>query len=242
MAHWLHRSKPTGSARALRSRSFLVRYLAFAALAFTATSGAHAQFAAAPGATQIVDASALKPPAGARVAIVEFDDLQCPACAEANPVLMKAVASYHVPWVRHDYLIPYHTWSRTAAINARWFDAKDKALGEEYRNQIFANQSFIYNPMMLQQFTSTFAQSHGITLPADLDPQGKLAAEVEADSAIGKRTGIHHTPTIFVVAANSKGAPYVEVMHPNVDLDQILDQAIANTAPAKAAGKPPKAR
>jgi hypothetical protein len=33
------------------------------------------------------DPSALKPPPGARVAIIEFEDLECPDCANANPLL-----------------------------------------------------------------------------------------------------------------------------------------------------------
>lgn len=192
-----------------------------------------AQFAAPPGGTQVLDSAALKPPAGARVAIVEFDDLQCPACAAANPILMKAVAQYHIPWIRHDFIIPYHTWSLTAAIAARYFDTKSAALGNDYRNQVFANQSYIYNPMMLRQFNDNFARSHGVTLPAELDPQGKLAAEVEADNALARQTGIHHTPTIFVVAAHSKGAPFTEVLNPAQDLDQIIEQTLVDTTPAQ---------
>src|SRR5580692_6483072 len=92
---------------------------------------------------KVQDTSALHPPAGARVAIVEFDDLECPYCAEANPLLMQAVARYKIPWVRHDFLIPGHIWSPTAAIYARWFDAKSFRLGGDYRNQVFANQASI---------------------------------------------------------------------------------------------------
>src|SRR5689334_17163620 len=36
------------------------------------------------------DTSALKPPPGQSVAIVEFLDLQCPDCANANPLLKEA--------------------------------------------------------------------------------------------------------------------------------------------------------
>lgn len=196
---------------------------------------ASAQFAAPPGGTQVLDSAALKPPPGARVAIVEFDDLQCPACASANPILMKAAAQFHIPWVRHDFLIPYHTWSLTAAITARYFDTRSAALGDEYRNQVFANQSYIFNPMMLRQFNENFARSHGISLPSELDPQGKLAAEVQADNTLSKQTGVHHTPTIFVVAAHSKGAPFTEVLHPAQDLDQIIEQALVDTTPAQTA-------
>jgi protein-disulfide isomerase len=181
---------------------------------------------------QVLDASALHPPAGARVAIVEFDDLQCPSCAAANPILKAAAEKYHIPWVRHDFLIPYHNWSRIAAINARWFDQKSKALGDDYRDQVFANQASIYNPGSLAQFTQKFAQDHHVALPFAIDPQGNLAREVDADADLGRRTGIKSTPTIFIVSAGGKGAPFTQVLKPDQQLYTTIDQALAATAPA----------
>jgi hypothetical protein len=72
-----------------------------------------------------------------------------------------------------------------------------------------------------------------------MDPQGSIAAAIKADGELGRRMGIDHTPTIFVVTANSKGAPFIEVQHPDQQLFGIIDQALADTAsPVKAA--PPK--
>ena len=213
--------------------------LALAAL--LGSAAAHAQFGAPPAGTQVHDSTPLKPPAGARVAIIEFEDMECPDCARANPLLKQAAANYKIPWVRHDFPLPMHAWSFDAAVNARWFDAaKGKAVGDEYRDQVFANQSSIYNPDQLRQFTEKFAQSHGVALPFAMDPQGKLAAEVKADYALGQRVGIEHTPTIWVVTANSKGAPFVEVVDRS-RLYQMIDQAIADTASASktAAAKAP---
>ena len=145
------------------------------------------------------DTSALHPPPGSKVAIVEFADLECPMCAEENPVIMQAVEKYHVAWMRHDFPIPGHPWSFQAAVNARWFDTRSKTLGDEYRNAIFANQASIETRGDLQNFTQKFAQQHGTALPFVMDPQGKLAAEVKADAALGERMGVHETPTAFVV-------------------------------------------
>jgi protein-disulfide isomerase len=175
------------------------------------------------------DNSALKPPAGARVAIIEFDDLQCPSCAHANPLLEGAAAKYKIPWIRHDFLIPYHNWSKAAAVNARWFDTRSKALGDEYRNQVFANQISIETPVQLQQFTQRFAQSHGVALPFAIDPQGKLLDEVNADNELGKRIGITQTPTIYIVTAGAKGPSSVQVKDPDHDLYTTIDQAMAAT-------------
>ena len=203
-----------------------------AALVLLATAGAaHAQFAPPSPGTQVRDSSALHPPAGARVAIIEFEDLECPDCARANPLLKEAATNYKIPWIRHDFPLPFHNWSFNAAVNARWFDTKSKALGDEYRDQVFASQPSIVSPESLRQFTQKFADSHKIALPFAIDPQGSLATLVKADYALGQRIGIEHTPTIWVVtASNSRGAPFVEVVDRS-KLYELIDQAIDDTKP-----------
>jgi protein-disulfide isomerase len=222
-------------ARSLRTSLLLT--LAAAALLLAASS-AHAQFGEPP-TTQVHDPAALMPPAGARVALVEFVDMECPDCGRANPLLKEAAAKYKIPLVRHDFPLPMHAWSFNAAVNARWFDTHSKALGDDYRDQVFANQISIVSPEVLLQFTEKFASSHGLTLPFAIDPQGKLAELVKADYALGQRIGIEHTPTIWVVTAHSKGAPFVEVVDRS-KLFQLIDQAFADTASARPAAAPVK--
>jgi len=207
------------------SRFGMLLALACAALFITSAS---AQFAAPAQGTAVHDPAALRPPAGARVAVVEFEDMECPDCARANPLLKEAAAKYKIPWVRHDFPLPFHAWSFNAAVNARWFDIKSKAVGDEYRDSVFANQPSITSPEILRDFTGKFAQSKGIALPFAIDPQGKLAADVKGDYALGQRVGIEHTPTIWVVTASSKGAPFVEVVD-RTKLYQLIDQALADT-------------
>ncbi len=220
--------------------------LAIASLLLFAGATAQAQFGAPPQGTRVMDTSALHPPPGARVAIVEFVDMECPICGTTNPIIRAAAAKYHIPIVRHDFLIPAHAWSPIAAVNARWFDLKSKALGDEYRDQVFADQPNLYNnPELLRQFTDKFAQNHGISLPFSVDPQGKLAADVKADNDLGRRTGIDHTPTVFIVTAGGKGPPFAEVLKPQSDLYTMIDQALASTpaaAPAKTAATKPAAK
>jgi protein-disulfide isomerase len=187
-----------------------------------------AQFSQPPAGTPVRDPAVLRPPAGARVAIVEFEDMECPDCARANPLVKEAVTKYHIPWVRHDFPLPFHAWSFNAAVNARWFDLKSKALGDQYRDDVFDNQPSITSPEVLTQFTQKWANEHHIALPFAIDPQGKLATEVKADYALGQRVGIEHTPTIWVVTASSKGAPFVEVLDRS-KLFQLIDQALADT-------------
>ena len=114
-------------------------------------------------------------------------------------------------------------------MNARWFDTKNRALGDEYRDEVFANQPDIYNVRVLNQFTQKFAQSHGVALPFAFDPQGKLDAAVQADTDLGSRMGITGTPTVFIVTASSKGPAYTQVLDPDRDLYRTIDQALAAT-------------
>lgn len=215
----------TISFRTLGRRFGLLLSLAMLTVAIPA---ANAQFSGATPTTPVHDPAALKPPPGAKVAMIEFYDLECPMCAETNPLLMQAEAKYHIPWVRHDFPIPGHPWSFQAAVFARWFDTKSKELGNAYRDSVFANQNSIETPRELVDFTQKFAASKGQQVPFMVDPQGKLAAEVKADAALGQRIGVEHTPTIWIVTAGGKGAAYREVLDNN-QLFQMIDQALAQT-------------
>lgn len=178
-----------------------------------ATAPARAQFSNPESpATVVHNAQALRPPAGARVALIEFEDLECPDCARANPVLKEAAEKYHIPWVRHDFPLPQHIWSFEAAVDARWFDTKGKKLGNAFRDAVFASQPSIQSEADLQAFARKFAAAHGLALPFAVDPQGRLTAQVKADDALGKSIGVQHTPTIWVVTNKTSGTPFIEVL------------------------------
>ncbi len=154
--------------------------------------------------------SVLRPPKGAKVAIVVFEDLQCPMCAQVSPLLDRAAQQYNIPVIRHDFPLPKHSWSYTAAVLARYFDTHSQKMGDEFRDQVFAHQLEI-TPGNLHGFADRFAADHKVDLPFMIDPQGKLAAQVNADRDLGNRIGINHTPTVYVVSSKNSSQPYVEV-------------------------------
>jgi protein-disulfide isomerase len=172
--------------------------------------------AAEPG-----DTSALKPPKGSKVAIVVFEDLQCPDCARAAPLLEEAARTYKIPVVRHDFPLPKHNWSYEAAILARYFDTQSKKLGNDFRDKVFEHQSEI-TPDSLRSFAEKFASEHKVDLPFAVDPQGKLADEIKRDRDLGQRIGLDHTPTIYVVSSRTTGKPFVEVVDRS-QLFQMID-------------------
>jgi protein-disulfide isomerase len=154
---------------------------------------------------------ALRPPKGAQVALVVFEDLQCPDCRRAAPLVAQAGHTYNIPVVRHDFPLPFHNWSYDAAVLARYFDTHSKSLGNEFRDSVFEHQLEI-TPDNLRGFAEKFAKEHKVELPFVVDPNGKLAALINADKELGKNIGINHTPTIYVVSNKRAGKPFVEVV------------------------------
>jgi len=185
-------------------------------------------FGSASQSSAAMDQGALKPPAGAKVALIEFADLECPSCAHQNPLLKEAVAKYRIPWERHDFPIAYHRWSSQAAVNARWFDTKSQKLGDDYRDEVFAHQMSIETPDDLRAFTDKFAKDHGVALPFVIDPQGKFAAAVKADYDLGVRLGVHQTPTVWIVT-DKHGVTNATEVTDFSKLYSMLDAAVAAT-------------
>ena len=192
---------------------------------------------AAPAPQQGGDTSALKPPKGYKVAIVVFEDLQCPDCGRAEPLLKEAEKTYKIPLVRHDFPLPMHNWSFDAHILARYFDTKSKELGEEFRHFIFTNQPSITKDN-LRGVADRFASEHGTSIPFAVDPTGQLKSQVMADFNLGQRVGVQHTPTIYIVSDTQRGSPFVEVADRSQMfqlIDQMSKQAGGTTETAEAA-------
>lgn len=190
----------------------------------------HAQAAVPAGqGDSFRDTSSLKLPADATkgVAIEEFEDLECPACSHAFPIVHQAIEKYHIPYIRHDFPLPMHIWSRDAAITARYLQDKVSAdAAYQYRRDVFANQLSIASKDDLSGFTNRWFAQHKISMPFMLGPNSLPAAEVEADYTLGQRIGLMHTPTIFVLTQHG----WIQV----VDITQLystIDQALAEARP-----------
>jgi protein-disulfide isomerase len=194
-----------------------------AAITFTAAS-----FAA--------DASSLKTPPGARVAVVVFEDLQCPDCARAYPVVWETATAHKVPVVLHDFPLPMHNWSFDAAVYARFFDTKSQKLGDDFRGYLYKNQINV-TPQNLRQYVQKFADDNKVPLPFVVDPEGKLKALVQTDRDLGNKLGLQHTPTIFVIANAGPPTPFVEV-EDRTKLGDIIDDMAKKAAPTATPAKP----
>lgn len=201
---------------------------------FASVGAAVAQTSLPPNQVDhFTDTSMFKPPAGAKLAILEWEDLECPACAHAFPFVHTAVNQYHIPLMEYDFLIPGHMWSHQAALYARYL--KDKVspeLATDYRRQVFAAQYRIASQDDLVNLTKQFFAQHGKQMPFVVDPTGQMEKEIQADVDLGKKMGLQFTPTIVVVTPHR----WVQVKDVS-QLDAAIDQAkqwVGEGAPAAA--------
>jgi protein-disulfide isomerase len=190
------------------------------------------------------DASLLKPPPGAKVAIVVFEDLECSECARAHPLVWEAARAHKIPVVLHDFPLPRHSWSFEAAVWARYFDQTSVNLGNGFREFIYTNQMQI-NKDNLQQWVQKFGDENKAPFPSAKDPAGKLAEKVRADYALGQRIGVEHTPTIWVISNSGVSQPFVEEVKDREQLSQVVEEMLKKAQPvepAKSISPKPKKR
>jgi protein-disulfide isomerase len=190
----------------------------------------------AAAASRAADGSSLKPPPGARVAIVVFEDLECPSCATAYPMVWEAAKAHNVPVMLRDFPLEKHPWSFDAAVFARYFDTKSQKLGEDFRGYIYKNQTQI-DKQNLRQYVDKFANDNKAPIPFVLDPDGQLKAKIIADRTLGNQIGLQHTPTIFVIGNGGPATPPIEIddySKIGQAVEEMLQKAPA-AAPAKKA-------
>ena len=189
-----------------------MRSLSAVALLLVSLPGLSSRASAQAQPTAVKDPALLHAPAGKPLAIIDFEDLECPACARAFPLVHQAADHYKIALIRHDWPLQMHIWSHDAAITARYIQDKiSPQAAEEFRGAVFQNQMSISSKDDLQAFTQRYFQQHGRTMPFVVDPTGQFAKEVQTDTDLATRIGLNHTPSIFIVT--QKG--YTEVLDSN---------------------------
>ena len=187
-------------------------------------------------AVHAADTSVLKPPPGARVAIVVFEDLECPTCARVYPQVWQVANANSVAVMLHDFPLPTHPWSFDAAVFARFFDTKSEKLGNDFRSYIYSNQPQV-TKANLRQWVEKFASDNKTPLPFAFDSDGKLKEKVMADRDLGNQLGVTGTPTIYVVGNGGGATPAVQVKDFDKLNEAVQDMLQKSPAP-KAAVKP----
>jgi len=159
-------------------------------------------------------------PTDAPVTLVEFSDLQCPHCKEAQPNLDRLMREdKNVRMVFQSFPLPSHDWAEKAAWYADCMARSSNDTVWKFINSVYQSQSDI-------TAANADEKLNGLTDQAGLKSaevaacaaKPETAASVEHSVALGKSLGVNSTPTVFINGRKLGvgGLPY-EVLQKLVD-------------------------
>lgn len=139
----------------------------------------------------------------AKVKLVEFSDLECPACLEAEPTVKKVRSTYspdqmqfiyrHFPLTQHIHSRQVATLAEAAAQQGKFWEMHDKLFETQ-------TQWTGMNKDDATKFFLDLAKQMGLDenkVKQQLESDA-FKATIDDDIAEGQRLGINATPTFFV--------------------------------------------
>jgi len=139
-------------------------------------------------------------PEKAPVTIVEFSDLQCPHCKDAQPVIDKLlVAEPNARFVFQNYPLPMHNWAAKAAYYADCVGRSSNDAFWKFVQGTFDQQSNLTESNADEKLTA-IADAAGVkgadiaTCAAKPDTKSRVDKSV----ALGQAVGVTGTPTVYV--------------------------------------------
>ncbi len=139
-------------------------------------------------------------PADAPVTIVEFSDLQCPHCKEAQPTLDKLLSEdKNVRVIFQNFPLPNHDWSSKAAAYADCVGRSSSDNFFKFVDSVFEAQSDI-NAGNADEKLTALADKVGVKGSdiAACAAKPETVARVEKSEALGKSFDVNSTPTMFI--------------------------------------------
>jgi protein-disulfide isomerase len=136
----------------------------------------------------------------ASVTLVEYSDLQCPACAAFQPVIAQLIEQYGED-LRFEYKhfpLPIHSFAVQAAVAAEAAGQQDMFF--EYHDLLFENQPIWSG----SQTPNTFFMQYATELGLDMDMfrrhmnSSMLRDKVREELAEGRALQVTGTPTFFL--------------------------------------------
>lgn len=161
----------------------------------------------------------------AQVVIIEYYDLQCPACAGYESITMPVIEKYkdsiafvkrHFPLSMHANAMLAAKASEAASLQGKYYEMKDV---------LFAKQSEWGNSVKGKEFMISYANTLGLDVQKfvfDLESEG-VENRVLRDLKSGQRAGVAGTPSFFI---NGK---YID--NGQISNQAGWDEAIANAYP-----------
>jgi protein-disulfide isomerase len=161
-------------------------------------------------------------PGNAPVLLVEFTDLQCPHCKEANPTISRLLnENSNIRFVSQLFPLPSHNWAAKAAAYAECVGRASNEAYWKFVDGVFEQQEQITAENAEEKLTG-IADNSGVkgSDVAACSTKPETQTRVDASLNLGKALGVNSTPTLFV-----NGRP-VGVGNNNYDaLKQLVDFA-----------------
>lgn len=139
-------------------------------------------------------------PKVAAVTIVEFGDLQCPACKAAQPTIEALVAAEpQARFVFQNFPLEMHNW---AAKGAAYADCVGRASNDafwKFISKTYETQAEITAENADEKLTA-LASGAGVkgSEIAACTTQPETKARIDASIALGKKVDVSGTPTLFI--------------------------------------------
>lgn len=162
-----------------------------------------------------------KGPEKSPVTIVEFSDLQCPHCKDAQPVVDKLLADEpNARFVFQQYPLPMHNWAEKAAHYADCIGRTSKDAFFKFVQGAYDEQANITESNADERLTA-IADKSGVkgSEIAACAARPDTRSRVEKSVQLGQAVGVTGTPTLFINGrriANVSGTPY-EILKGIVD-------------------------
>jgi protein-disulfide isomerase len=180
--------------------------------------------------------SATRGPASAPVTIVEFSDFQCPYC-QRLAILMEEQVLPNEPNVRvvfRNYPLSMHPWAEQAAQVIACAQIQSDGAFWRLHDYVFNNQKAFTAANVTEKLVA--AADAEVSLNHDAFHQcvdeGFAVGRVNKDIELGKRFGVHATPTLFINGTK------VEGVRDAAQLRELIVEAKAGTLKPSTAGGP----
>jgi protein-disulfide isomerase len=139
-------------------------------------------------------------PANASITIVEFSDLQCPHCKDAQPAVDKLMAAHpDVHLVFQNFPLPSHNWAFKAASYADCVARANNDAFWKFLHSVYEAQPQITEANADEKLTG-LADAAGVkgADTAACAAKAETATRVRSSVELGKTVEVESTPTFFI--------------------------------------------
>lgn len=148
-------------------------------------------------------------PQGATVTLVEFSDFECPYCQRLTNILEQDVlpSDSDIRVIFKNYPLAMHPWARPAAQVIACAAMQNDDAFWKLHDYAFSNQKDFTIENVEERLTTFADQQTGIDHKAfhDCMDRGLTVGPVMKDEELGRKEGVHATPTIFINGTRLEG-------------------------------------